>query len=120
MFSRDLYCRHPKKQGLIWETVKIYTDARTTNRASSRLITTFMPLKHSSKGNDGTILFENYGQNWAMKLIEVQNAHLTKADIMIVIAAELIFSLTAVHCFVNGYFGMQPVAQNGYCTEDRL
>ena len=55
-----------------------------------------------------------------MKLIEVQNAYLTKADIMIVIAAEFIFSLTAVRCFDNGYVGMQPVAQKGYCTEDWL
>ena len=97
-------------------------DARTTNTASSRSITTFMPLKHSSKGNDGTVLFENYGLNWAMKLIGVQNAHLTKADIMIVIAAKFNFSLNAVHCFDNayGYVGMQPVAHNGYCTEDWL
>ena len=79
-----------------------------------------MPLKHSSKGNDGTVLFENYGLNWAMKLIEVQNAHLTKADIMIVIAAGFNFSLTAVHCFDNGYVGMQPVAQKGYCSEEWL
>ena len=55
-----------------------------------------------------------------MKLIEVQNAHLTKADIMIIIAAEFNFSLTAVHCFDNGYVGKQPVAQKGYCTEDWL
>ena len=43
---RRLVLQTPKKQGLILETVKIYTDARTTNTASSRLITTFMPLKH--------------------------------------------------------------------------
>ena len=43
-------------------------------------------------------------------MIEVQNAHLTKADIMIVIAAGFNLSLTAVHCFDNGYVEKQPVA----------
>ena len=45
-----------------------------------------------------------------MKLIEVQNAHLTKADIMIVIVAGFNFPLTAVHCFDHGYVEKQPVA----------
>ena len=45
-----------------------------------------------------------------MKLNKVQNAHLTKADIMIVIATGFNFSLTTVHCFDNSYVGKQPVA----------
>ena len=57
---KGLLLQTPKKQGLIWETVKIYMDARTTNTFFFEVDYYFYATK-TQKGNDGIVLFENYG-----------------------------------------------------------
>ena len=77
---KGLVLQTPIKQGLIWDTVKIYTDLCANNNSGIVEVDCYFYAPNTQKGNDGIVLFENYGLNWAMKLIKVQNAHLTKAD----------------------------------------
>ena len=65
------------KTGLIWETDLHWC---MNNKYGFFEIKYYFYAAKTQKGNDGIVLFENCGLNWAMKLIEVQNAHLTKAD----------------------------------------
>ena len=79
VFSRDFYCRHLKIRAYLGDGQDLHGCANDI--CGFVEVDYYFYTAKTQKGHDGIVSFESYGLNWAMKLIEVQNANLTKADL---------------------------------------